>query len=132
MSVITIIDESLSGEVLYESVLTIKSSSISVKELIESRVSSEVKTYNDDVEKKFYGLIQPTTKEIKLNESLKKKKTKVLVDAEKQIYVALDAFQKNGFFILIDEVQAESLDQKIEISETTRISFVKLTPLVGG
>jgi len=131
MSVITIVDESLSGEVLYESVLTIKSSSISVKELIESRVSSEVKTYNDDVEKKFYGLIQPTTKEIKLNESLKKKKTKVL-DAEKQIYVALDAFQKNGFFILIDEVQAESLDQKIEISETTRISFVKLTPLVGG
>ena len=131
MSVITIIDESLSGEVLYESVLTIKSSSISVKELIESRVSSEVKTYNDDVEKKFYGLIQPT-KEIKLNESLKKKKTKGLVDAEKQIYVALDAFQKNGFFILIDEVQAESLDQKIEISETTRISFVKLTPLVGG
>jgi len=87
MSVITIIDESLAGEVLHESTVRVESSCISVKELIESRVSSEVLNYNADVEKKFYGLIQPTAQEAILNQSIVKKKTKVLVDAEKQIYI---------------------------------------------
>ena len=54
------------------------------------------------------------------------------VDEEKQIYVALEAFQKNGFFILIDDEQVETLEQKVLVNESTAVSFIKLTPLVGG
>ncbi|WP_291787790.1 hypothetical protein [Maribacter sp.] len=46
--------------------------------------------------------------------------------------VALDAFQKNGYFILIDNKQAEDLEQEVLVSKTTEIAFVKLTQLVGG
>ena len=59
-------------------------------------------------------------------------KDKKKVDAEKQYLVALDAFQKNGFFILIDNIQSESLEQMVVINKNTNISFLKLTPLVGG
>ena len=45
---------------------------------------------------------------------------------------ALDAFQRNGFFVLVDDRQVEGLDEEIEIRLNTTISFVKLVPLVGG
>jgi len=48
------------------------------------------------------------------------------------VYVALDAFQKNGFFILVDNKQLEELNQEIRLTEHSKISFVKLTPLIGG
>lgn len=55
-----------------------------------------------------------------------------MIDAEKQVYVALDAFTKNGYFLLIDTIQSESLEQEVFLKSTTSISFIKLTPLVGG
>ena len=41
-------------------------------------------------------------------------------------------WEKNGFFILIDNKQAEHLDQEYTVSSKTEVSFVKLTLLVGG
>ena len=61
-----------------------------------------------------------------------KLKPKQIIDVEKQIYVALDAFQKNGFFILVDNQQLEELNQIVNLNNQSIISFVELTPLVGG
>ena len=49
-----------------------------------------------------------------------------------QTYVAMEAFKNNGFFILIDDEQVDDLTQKFLVDESTTVSFVKLTPLVGG
>jgi hypothetical protein len=38
------------------------------------------------------------------------------VDPEKQYFVALDAFFKNGYFVLIDNIQAESPEQMVVIN----------------
>jgi hypothetical protein len=78
----------------------------------------------------FKGLIQPSESEITLNGYKLKDKKKV--DPEKQVYIALTAFQKNGFFILIDSIQAEFLEQEVILTKQSHVSFVKLTPLVGG
>jgi hypothetical protein len=48
------------------------------------------------------------------------------------VYIALDAFNKNGYFVLVDNKQAESLDQEVKLSPVSSVKFVKLTPLVGG
>src|SRR5438552_2718357 len=45
---------------------------------------------------------------------------------------AVESFDRNGFLILIDDKQAESLDQEFVLEHGTQISFVKLTMLVGG
>ena len=51
---------------------------------------------------------------------------------QEQYTRALQAFETNGYFVLIGERQAESLDDKFKITPDTEISFVKLLPLVGG
>ncbi len=45
---------------------------------------------------------------------------------------ALEAFDRNGFFVLVGDKQAGSLDQEFEVKVATEVSFVKLVPLVGG
>jgi hypothetical protein len=54
------------------------------------------------------------------------------IDWKQQFEQALEAFQNNGFLILIDDAQAESLDQEFLVTPSTEIGFVRLTILVGG
>ena len=125
-------DETFAGDILNEIELEIaEQEEITVKDIIEMRVEREVENYNRRVEDKFFnGLVAPTDAEKTLNGYKMKRKAKI--DAEMQVYVALAAFQKNGYFVLIDDVQCESLNQIVKIGENTKISFLKLTPLIGG
>lgn len=127
---ITVKDETFSGKILNEVLLHFKSEKVLVKDIIKERVLKEVENYNNKLPQYFNGLVEPTDAEKTLNGY--KLKPKKLIDGEKQVYVALDAFLKNGYFLLIDDIQAESLEDEVLISNDTKISFIKLTPLVGG
>ncbi|MBB3696027.1 hypothetical protein KMW28_12420 [Flammeovirga yaeyamensis] len=127
MRTITITDESITGDKLNELLLEFQTEYITVKELIEARVREEVKKVKQNTGSYNKGLVLPSALEQKLN---RKKVQKI--DYEKQVYIALDAFMKNGYFILIDKEQAETLDQKFHIDNNTKVSFIKLTPLIGG
>ena len=127
---ISVKDENFAGKVLQEVNIGFKSETVTVREIIEERVRQEVNSYNNRMPEYFNGLIEPSDAEKTLNGY--KVKHKKPIDAEKQVYVALDAFQKNAFFVLIDSQQHTSLDQPILLHKDTHISFVKLTPLVGG
>lgn len=127
---IQIIDEQLNGTITNQFEIEIENELISTQELIEKRVIHEVETYNKKLPEYYCGLVEPTDAEKTLN-GFKLKKRQV-IDPEKQVYVALDAFQKNGFFILVDNIQVEELNQKIKLNQYSKISFVKLTPLIGG
>lgn len=127
---VTIKDETFAGKVLNELNLEFSTQTVTVKDIITERVLQEVKNYNNKLPEYFKGLIQPSAAEKTLNGY--KLKARKKIDGEKQVYTALDAFQKNGFFVLIDNLQSENLTQEIELSENTSISFVQLTPLVGG
>lgn len=127
MNILTIKDETASGKILNEIALEFDKEYITVKELITARINQEVEKYLSDAVQYKKGLVLPSDLERRINN-----KSKPRIDVEKQVYVALDAFNKNGFFILIDNEQVEELDQKFLIDETTNVSFIKLTPLVGG
>ncbi len=127
---ITITDETFSGTITNELKIEISADTITVKELIEQRVVQEVNAYNQRVVAKFNGLVQPTDKEMQLNTSSSKGIKPI--DAEQQVYVALDAFQKNGFFVLIDHEQVDELERKVLLKPHSNVSFIKLVPLVGG
>lgn len=123
-------DESATGEVLNEVHLTFKEESVSLQKIITMRVQQEVEVYNKKLPSIFHGLIQPSEAERTLNGYKMKKKVKV--DAEKQVLTALAAFKANGFFVLVDDHQAEELNEMVTVKPSTVVSFVKLTPLVGG
>ena len=123
-------DTTPSGGIIDEVTLSLKSNRVTIKDIIEARVLAEVERYNNSLPEYFKGLVQPTDAERTLNGY--RMKTRKQVDAEKQVYIALDAFQKNGYFILVDQFQADQLDQEVEITTHTQVNFLKLTPLVGG
>jgi len=127
---IAIKDETFAGDLLNEIELEFASELVTVKDIIEARVLEEVRRYNDKRPEFFNGLVEPSDAERTLNGF--KLKNKRAVDAEKQVYIALDAFTRNAFFMLVDDRQAETLEEEVRLSKSTRISFVKLTPLVGG
>lgn len=127
---LSIKDENFSGKVLQEVLVGFNTETVTVKDIIEARVRQEVANYNNKLPEYYNGLIEPTDAEKTINGY--KLRSKKPIDAEKQVYVALDAFQKNGFFVLADSQQCISLDQQIHLKEKIKISFVKLTPLVGG
>ena len=127
---ILISDELLSGTITNQFEIQIESDSITVEELISKRVMQEVEQYNSRLPEFFNGLIEPNDAEKTLNGFKLRKKQKI--DAEKQMYVALNAFQKNGYFVLVDDSQVDDLNQIITLRGTSKISFVKLTPLIGG
>jgi len=132
MSAITLSvkDENASGKILQEVRIAFKSEKVTIKDIIEARVRQEVGNYNKKLPEYYNGLVEPTDSEKTVNGY--KLRSKKPIDEEKQVYVALDAFQKNGFFVLVDNQQYTSLDEAIQLQADTKISFIKLTPLVGG
>lgn len=128
--ILTIKDTTIGGDLLNEIEIAVQNERTTVKDIIMSRVAAEVAAYNTKLPEYFTGLIQPSEAEKTLNGF--KLKTRKKIDAEQQAYIALEAFQQNGFFVLIDDQQAEDLDQEVLVAKDTSVSFVKLTPLVGG
>lgn len=132
---LTIRDETMTGDVYHEVPLELPSEQVTVREIIRSRVYEEVQNFNRQAQADiFRGLVQPTDTEKILNgkqTSYKLKKHRQL-DWNEQYAKAIEAFERNGFFILIGDRQPESLDEVVTISTETNVSFVKLTMLVGG
>lgn len=123
-------DEKANGELISEHQIGFARQTVTIKDIIEVRVMQEVENYNARQPEYFRGLIEPTDAERTLNGY--KLKTRKVIDPEKQVYVALDAFQKNGYFVLVNNQQFSNLDATIELQPDTTVSFIKLTPLVGG
>jgi hypothetical protein len=132
---LTVRDETASGNVYHSLPLEFPSERITVRDLIRERVYQEVQDFNRHREEHtFRGLVQPTDAEKVLNGDrteyrLKKRRD---IDWKQQFEKALDAFDHNGFFLIVDDKQAESLDQEVVIGRDTQVSFVRLLPLVGG
>ncbi len=130
MTTLLIRDELSNGQVVNEISLDFLEERISVRELIRSRVYDEVRLFNFSKPGYFKGLIQPTDAEVVLNGY--KLREKRAIDWQKQYEIALEAFRKNGFLILVDDRQVEGLEHMVELKPGTQVSFLKLVPLVGG
>lgn len=129
-NILRIRDENGLGEIYHELELRFDKVEVTVKDIIVERVYQEVEKYNKKAKDYKYSLVLPKDEEVLLNKTKHKKRRPV--NPEKQVEVALNAFSNNGFFILVDETQAETLEQVIIIKSYTMVSFIKLTPLVGG
>jgi hypothetical protein len=103
---------------------------ISLRELVHLRVTQEVEEFNSRQPAVFRMLVQPNDTERTLN-GYKFHKPR-LVDADTQYEKAIEAFEGNGFIVLVDDYQIENLDGEIAFRPETSITFLKLVPLVGG
>ncbi|WP_327438069.1 hypothetical protein [Pseudomonas donghuensis] len=131
MATLTVRDESVSGEVFDDFALHFATDTITVRQLIRERVHQEVQLRNNDTgHSRRQRLVSPEPLEAALNGEAPIERANI--DWRKQVDIACDAFARNGFFILLDERQAESLDEVLTIRHDSVVNFIKLTPLVGG
>ena len=98
--------------------------------MIRTRVYREVRDYNLRQPEFFHGLVQPTDAERALNGF--KVRLGRRIDPEKQFERAIESFQRNGFFVLVNGLQVDELEEEIEIGSETTVTFLRLVPLVGG
>ena len=126
----TLTDATPTGEKLRSFTLDSLTERVTVREIIRARIWQEVRDYNQKCGELFHGLVQPTDAERTLNGWRMKERR--AIDWEQQFARACEAFERNGFFILVGNRQADSLDEAFTVRVDTEVQFVKLVPLVGG
>ncbi len=129
-SVVQLYDEIPGRERRPAARLRLASEKVTARGLIRRRVEDEVAAHNRKPQEVFRGLVQPSGAERALN-GYRLKKVRRL-DPEEQVRIALEAFESNGFFMLFDDRQVESLDAELVLTGDNTVSFVQLLPLVGG
>lgn len=128
---VTVVDETTNGEIINKTQLRLVSERLTLRELITQRVRGEVEKFNAQHEHElFVGLVQPTDTERKLNGYRLRKPR--LISYDEQLALALRAFVSNGYFVLINDKQVDDLETAVTLTEQSKISFLKLVPLVGG
>lgn len=127
---ITIKEETSGGKIINQLRVKLTSEVVSIKDIIEAKVNTQVETQYQLLDGMYNGLVEPVDTEKMLNVYNERPAAKI--NTSKQVNAALDAFRQNNFFMLIDNIQAESLDQMVVINDKTEVSFLKLTSLVGG
>ncbi|HEX6684087.1 MAG TPA: hypothetical protein VF062_14885 [Candidatus Limnocylindrales bacterium] len=120
MATVTFVDETTAGQRGDAWHLEIFEERLPLREVIRRRIFQEVAEHNAGGGAVFRGLVQPATAKPRH------------VDPEKQFAKAVEAFSRNGFIVLVDDLQVEELDTMLDLRMGTEITFLKLVPLVGG
>ncbi len=129
-NILRIRDETAMGQVIYEFDLLLSKPQVSVKEIISERVKLEVENYRNKKKSKGYSLFEVDKVEQIFNKYDLKITSKLNI--EKQVAIALRAFDSNEYFIIIDITQVDSLEQRVDITDNLQVSFLKLVPIMGG
>src|SRR5215213_5510870 len=130
---LTVRDETPAGGVSNEWSLEFLNDRITVRELIRERVYQEVQDHNgrQRASGPYRGLVQPEGYERAPNDPRTGDQARP-IDWKKQYERAVEAFEANQVLILIDDRQAETLDEEFTIGPRTSVTFLRLTLLVGG
>src|SRR5262245_61707608 len=96
---LTVHDETTSGQKTNTFTLECLTERMTVRELIRARIYQEVQDYNQKAPEYFRGLVEPTQAEKTLNGYKLRDRRKI--DWQEQYKKALEAFGRNGFFVLV-------------------------------
>ncbi|MBC6994102.1 hypothetical protein QWY85_18920 [Neolewinella lacunae] len=125
-------DATLFGEILQEHPLDIDLETITVRDLIAARVTEEVGRRNKLTPEHYRYLVDLAPAESRLNAMVRRLSGLKAVDAENPILEALQAFERNVFFVLVGDRQVTSLEEVIPATAQQEVTFIKLTQLIGG
>jgi hypothetical protein len=131
MAVVTIVDETTSGTRTDGWGMEIAEERITLRELIRRRVFQEAAELNAaGVPAVGGGLVKalPTARSLNGHRAGWSGR----IDPEQQFALAVTAFSRNGFVVLVGDHQPLELDEELDLSVDTDVTFLKLVPLVGG
>jgi hypothetical protein len=123
---LTIHDETNSGERKQSLTLHLPDPTITARELIRARVFEEVRVYNEALPQRFLGVVEREDTEGDVNGYEFREERKL--DWHARNSAALEAFDRNGFVLLVDDRPVESLDEEIRVQPETQVTFLKWSP----
>jgi hypothetical protein len=103
---------------------------ITLRDLVRTRVREEVARYNAAQGEYFAGLVMPDGAEAAPGGFRMPKPRRL--DWEQQAEHAIDAFSRNGFFVLVGDRQVTDLDEELSLTADSDIRFIRLVRLAGG
>ena len=119
MLAVTVQDANNSAEPFQKFRLHLASETLTVRELIERRVRREVEIGEDEID----WLVSITEKLLNKPPATRE---------ERLVETALRGFKTNQYMLFIDDNQVDSLTEKITLTPTSSILFLRLIPLQGG
>ena len=123
-------EETTGGSAAREWLLELLTERVTVRELIRSRVHQEVKDHNARAAETFTGLVRPVGATDGPGGWRVERGRRI--DWKEQFEKALEAFTANRVLVLVDDRQVTSLDTELVTTPATRVTFLRLLPLVGG
>lgn len=127
-TLLLISDEALGGD-SHQWHLEVASEQLTVRELIRCRVYQEVQDVNLARRNKHLLFMQHAAV---TTDSPDARRESTTIDWRLHFERAAEAYEAGKFLILIGNRQTESLDEDIELTQGTQVTFLKLIPLVGG
>jgi hypothetical protein len=129
MATLSFVDESTAGERSAAWPMEIFEERLTLREIIRKRIFQEVAEYHARAAGPVRGLVQPAGVGAPGPAGRGHGRR---VDAQRQYEIAVTAFRRNGFVVLVDERQVEDLDEVVDLFAGSVVTFLKLVPLVGG
>jgi hypothetical protein len=147
MPTITILEQDLCGKPSGELTFELLTETVTVRELIRSRVYERVQDHargtasadggrlpaigNVPFVKPAESMVESTEAERALN-GTQTARAERQVDWRPEFEQACKAFETNQLLVLVDSRQVSELDEVVTVRHDSRVAFMKLVPLVGG
>ncbi len=122
-------DETHTGSILNQIKINLSQTCLTASELIRERVYQEVKAFNNRRSDFFSGLLMQPLRAERVFDGYRIPSDYKL-DPEKQYYLAMHAFKKGDFCLLVDEETIADPERSIDLCNHTRVSFLKRRSLV--
>jgi hypothetical protein len=132
---VTLCHETTSGETSDFVLVDFLDEVTTPRELIRRWVYEAARERNQQPTCPFGNRVQPSEMETLLNgydDSLPLTRQPAKIDWEQAYAEAITAFTHSRYFVLVDDRQVTNLDEDVYLKMDTRVSFLKLVPLVGG
>ncbi|GAA0558510.1 hypothetical protein GCM10010172_46910 [Paractinoplanes ferrugineus] len=122
MAEVIVRDETMAGRAIDEWVLPDLPDRITARELVRLRVREEVARRDAGPARRdtFRGLVRPADG------------SRSRLDWVTQAEIACAGFASNAFVMIAGDRQVADLDEVIDLERAHAVSFLRLTPLVGG
>jgi hypothetical protein len=127
---VTIKDQAGAGRVAARLTLDGIAGRITLRDLVRTRVREEVARYNARQGDVFPGLVMPDGA-MPVRDGYRMPQPR-RIDWEQQARQAIKAFERNGYFVLVDDRQVTELDEELMLTADSDIRFIRLVQLVGG
>jgi hypothetical protein len=122
---LTVCEKSPGGPAAQEYSIELQEERLTVRELIRNIVFQQVYNQNTKLRESGQEWDRVSGKETK-------PAPEKTIDWVPKFEHALVAFENNQVLLLVDEMQLEDLNSFVTVKPTSKITFLKLIPLIGG